>query len=338
VGWPEEQAAVDALPRNVNIEIRSFYQGPARVYERVKTEYGAVRSLAADRDAVLLSPLNFAVFGPKRQVLMARNAKLFDWRALPPLASREQARLLVQRKLALASLRAVSHVVVPSRMMAELVRPFAAESSVTVLPHAIDVGRAVAWSTKPVPEVAQAWATNTGPRLLYVGSTAAQKNIPMLIDIVEELSRSYGTRASLAVTFAADAVGREAATFRRKMKNRALDDAVHFLGPVGLEDVFPLYRSADVVLFTSVVESFGLPVLEALALGKRVVASDIAAFREVGGELIEYHPVSDARQAASRVTDVLSQAPPSLDKLRSHLARFRWDLYAERMTSILDRA
>ena len=74
-----------------------------------------------------------------------------------------------------------------------------------------------------------------------------------------------------------------------------------------------VYRRAAVVLVPSEAEGFGLPVIEALACGAAVVASDIPALREAGGPAAVYAPVGDVGAWADAVAKVLADpaaAPP----------------------------
>jgi glycosyltransferase involved in cell wall biosynthesis len=66
-----------------------------------------------------------------------------------------------------------------------------------------------------------------------------------------------------------------------------------------------VYRRSAALLTTSNREGFGWPVLEAMACGTPVVASDLAVFREVGGEAVSYVPVRDLHAWVDAVERVL---------------------------------
>ena len=82
----------------------------------------------------------------------------------------------------------------------------------------------------------------------------------------------------------------------------AAESGGRWLGPVGDEDLADLYRAAAVMAYPSHYEGFGLPVLEAMACGCPVVASDRGAIPEVAGDaaiLVEPTPRGDRRRPAA---------------------------------------
>ena len=91
-----------------------------------------------------------------------------------------------------------------------------------------------------------------------------------------------------------------------------------------------LYRRAAAVLVPSEAEGFGLPVIEALACGAAVVASDIPVLREVGGPAAAYRPVADVPGWADAVGRVLDTpaAAPLRDVRLARAARFTWAAHA----------
>ena len=80
-------------------------------------------------------------------------------------------------------------------------------------------------------------------------------------------------------------------------------------------------------------EGFGLPVLEALAGGAAVVASDIPPLREVGGEAVTFCPVADVQRWAATVLSLLRRPElgPSLEARRAQARKFTWRVHAERI-------
>jgi alpha-1,3-rhamnosyl/mannosyltransferase len=73
------------------------------------------------------------------------------------------------------------------------------------------------------------------------------------------------------------------------------------LGYVPDEMLPKLMASAVLVVYPSTYEGFGLPVIEALATGTAVAASDLAVFREVGGDAVAYFDPKDPHSIASLV-------------------------------------
>ena len=80
---------------------------------------------------------------------------------------------------------------------------------------------------------------------------------------------------------------------------------------------------ASVLVLPSRDEGFGLPVLEALAAGVPVVASDLPVLREVGGDAVSYAPVGDVEAFADQLKQVLSD-PGDAQARRDRAAAFTW--------------
>ena len=92
-----------------------------------------------------------------------------------------------------------------------------------------------------------------------------------------------------------------------------------------------LYRQAALVLMPSEAEGFGLPIIEALACGSIIVASDLAVLREVGGRAAVYCPVADVASWSQTVCRLLAdpaQAPQRSDRI-AQAHRFSWAAHVE---------
>ncbi len=85
-------------------------------------------------------------------------------------------------------------------------------------------------------------------------------------------------------------------------------ERVRWLGFVSREQLAALYRDAVALCYPSVAEGFGFPVLEAMACGTPVIASDIPPVREVAGDAALLVPVGDVGAWANAVQQVLRDA------------------------------
>jgi glycosyltransferase involved in cell wall biosynthesis len=102
-----------------------------------------------------------------------------------------------------------------------------------------------------------------------------------------------------------------------------------------------IYRQAILVLLPSDGEGFGLPVIEAMACGTPVVASDLSVLREVGGDAASYSSVADVPAWIASVNDLLwesSQNPEKWDVRRvagiAQAAKFSWAEYTQEMVGL----
>ena len=99
-------------------------------------------------------------------------------------------------------------------------------------------------------------------------------------------------------------------------------------GFVGDEDLRRVVAGASALVLPSRDEGFGLTVLEALAAGTPVVASDLPVLREVGGTTVAYAPVGDVEGFATALSAVLD-VPADPAVLRAQAAGFTWQRSAE---------
>lgn len=124
----------------------------------------------------------------------------------------------------------------------------------------------------------------TGTLVLYVGRCAPYKNVEALIQAVL-LLRAEGLDASLVVAGDPDGYYPEQEFEALGVRLRPF---VRFLGFVECEELAMLYQAADMLVFPSRFEGFGLPPLEAMASGSPVVCSPSGALPEVSGEAALY--------------------------------------------------
>jgi glycosyltransferase involved in cell wall biosynthesis len=122
------------------------------------------------------------------------------------------------------------------------------------------------------------------PYLLYVGSLLSHKNIETVLAALAEA----GPRLPVDFLLTGPAKPPETARLSARVRALGLDTRVRHLGFVDRAQLSTLYEHATGLVLPSLIEGFGLPVVEAMSQGTPVVASDIPAVREVGQDAVLY--------------------------------------------------
>jgi glycosyltransferase involved in cell wall biosynthesis len=157
--------------------------------------------------------------------------------------------------------------------------------------------------------------------VLHVGSCIPRKRIDVLLRVFAEVS---GTGMKLVQ------VGGEWTPEQRGLIGElGIGDRVEQVRGLSRAQIAELYRGATAVLQTSEAEGFGLPVVEGLACGAVVVASDIPVLREVGGDAVVYCPVGDVGRWVKVVRGVLKGGMvPTLETRLARAAKYSWAEHA----------
>ena len=125
----------------------------------------------------------------------------------------------------------------------------------------------------------------------------------------------------------------------RRVEELKLTDRVYFPGFIPEEDLPTLYSLADVFVFPSLYEGFGLPPLEAMACGTPVVASDVASLPEMIEEAGILVPPDDVEALASAIELLLEDEDLRKDLIAKGLLRarsFSWERAAEGLLEIYE--
>ena len=165
------------------------------------------------------------------------------------------------------------------------------------------------------------------PFVLFVSSLWPYKNCDGLLRAWALARRDLGDRELVIV-----GPGRDQQYVRRLHALAAelgISADVRFVGGVPLEETAFFYQSADTFVYPSLNETFGLPILEAMACGCPVVTSDISAMPEIaGGAAVLANP----NDPASIARAILEAVGPGRDRLRDEglrrAAQFTWEATA----------
>jgi glycosyltransferase involved in cell wall biosynthesis len=172
--------------------------------------------------------------------------------------------------------------------------------------------------------------------LLYVGLVEPRKNLPLLIRAFKRLLDG-GLEHSLVI------VGRLGWGYEgvfRLIEECNLKDRVTFTGYIDRQELPFIYNSAEVFVYPTLYEGFGLPVLEAMACGTPVVTTDIASLPEIVGEAGLLTPVSDEVNLGKNIMNILEN--PELRQRLSmagceRAAGFTWERTARETAQVYKR-
>ncbi|MDO8837213.1 MAG: glycosyltransferase family 1 protein [Vicinamibacterales bacterium] len=194
-----------------------------------------------------------------------------------------------------------------------------------------------------VPE----WARTAGPRppassltgyILFVGTLEARKNVVGLLDAYARLVARMPDAPRLALAGGRPPVADPGLDARLNGPLAPRIDALGYLDPAARASV---YAGARLLVLPSRMEGFGLPVLEAMALGVPVVVSDRGALPEVAGDAGLVCPPDDVDGLAASIERVLTE-PGLAASMRERgfvqAARFRWRDAAAQFVTRISRA
>jgi len=181
------------------------------------------------------------------------------------------------------------------------------------------------------------------PFLLYVGSARPQKNIPRLIEafaVVKGELRDHPVYRRLKLLIIGDELS-EHPDLRRTVIRTRTQNEVRFLGFVPVATLRVFYQAAEVFVFPSLHEGFGLPPLEAMAQGTPVVTSNVSSLPEVVGDaaiLVNPENVFDIARGVQQVLLDEALRQDLRQRGRRQLARFSWGRSVEQVMAIYAEA
>ena len=186
---------------------------------------------------------------------------------------------------------------------------------------------------QPNPKILQKY--NLDRYLLYVGDMRFYKNLGRCLEAFDRLTNKD---CKFVIT------GKKDNFFypqiERQVAKLKVKERITFLDYVPIEDLPSLYSMAQALVFASLYEGFGLPVLEAMACGCPVITSKVTSIPEVGGDSVLYVDPCDVDSIAEGMERVLGDRELRTNLSRMGLERarlFSWDKTARDICQIFER-
>lgn len=254
---------------------------------------------------------------------------------VPGLMPSRLKRWIYRRWIARA-VRVTDRIMVPTNATgADVLRLFpSARTKLTIVPYAAD--DLLLGPIGPLrPGLEEAIA---GPYLLAIGNTRPHKDLPTLIRALVGLAASGQDKVRLLL------VGDEPPQYLGALLAGAPEEMRHlvtFVGKVSDPELRALYAGATAFVSPSQYEGFGLPALEAMALGAPVVAADSRAAKEVLGSAALFFPAGDVGALTTALDTLLADERARAQLVVSGQRRaseFSWRRTAEETVAVYREA
>jgi glycosyltransferase involved in cell wall biosynthesis len=175
----------------------------------------------------------------------------------------------------------------------------------------------------------------TQPYLLFIGRLETRKNIVRMIEAFERFKEKTGLPHVLVL---AGKPGFGYEKIKDQISKSTYQKAIQEVGYVSESEKWQLLRGADVFLFPSLYEGFGLPVIEAQSVGVPVITSETSSLPEIAGEgalfVDPFDPAALAQAMETLATDPEKRAD-IIEKATYNVSRFSWATCARRVASLL---
>jgi glycosyltransferase involved in cell wall biosynthesis len=170
---------------------------------------------------------------------------------------------------------------------------------------------------------------------LFIGRLEDRKNILGIIEAFEILKRKYKISQKLILV---GKFGFGGEKIKGKIDSSEYKSDMILTGYVSDEDKFYLLANADVFLFPTFYEGFGLPILEAQSVGTPVITSDVSSMPEVADHsavLVDPKDTNTIAEAVYKLISNESYKNDIIEKGYQNTKRFSWEKCAREVTGII---
>lgn len=168
-----------------------------------------------------------------------------------------------------------------------------------------------------------------GNYILYSGALQPRKNIERLIEAFEMYKKRSKSDIKLVLAGEKAWLWEE---IEKKVKNSPYCADIIMPGKLKFCDMGHLFRGADVFVYPSLYEGFGITVLEAFASGVPLITASNSSLPEVGGNAALYFNATDTEELSARIEEVLSSEKlrsDLIEKGREQIKNFSWEKCAK---------
>jgi len=159
--------------------------------------------------------------------------------------------------------------------------------------------------------------------MLFLGTIEPRKNLLRLIRAYE-LYREQNGKSTTQLIIAGKEGWKSDSVIKAKYESLFQDDII-LLGYVNREHLPALYSGAELFVYPSLYEGFGLPILEAMACGTRVATSNVTSMPEIAKEHVLYFDPTDVANMSHTIQAGLEEGWSGQADAMQHARSFNWD-------------
>jgi glycosyltransferase involved in cell wall biosynthesis len=305
---------------------------------------------------VVVSILNF---GPiklsVKQVVFQRNSTYFCDYFLQMTRGLKKIKILLQRWMAYKAMQSSKIIVTPSCSMRDMIHRFypdLSEDKFRVVPHGFDC-EAFLNNSQPLPEDTEKLlkeSSDGSVKLLYVSHPAKWKGTNVLFDSIRILKE---TTDEVVLYIPVDPTGDINKNKGVKGYDEAIKDYISLIsnfdikervvcvGWLSPETIVNLYKKCDIFVFPSLCESFGFPMVEAMAVGLPIVAADTPVNREILGDAALYYSPLSSHELAESIKILMKDGDLKKELIKNGKNRIEeydwsWKRYIKEILKVIE--
>jgi glycosyltransferase involved in cell wall biosynthesis len=337
------------FPAYANVEFMELELSAARRFRYEQFELA--ERLRAWRAEILLSTGNFALRNsPVPQILLSRNSIYMAPDFYRDLLSRREYRIWLDTRMRAVLARKSVHwadvTIAPSEAFAVDLRQWSGAKNIVAVHHGFDRERFTSDDRPLSAEVENKLRSAEGSlKLLFVSHYNYYRNFETLIRALPAIRQGLaGQKLKLLLT--CKLAGREnpgpyrADKAARLVRELGLGETIVELGAIAYRQLHHLYARADIYVTPAYTETFAHPLVEAMACGLPIVASDLAVHREICGDAATYSPAFSSEGLAKSVLQLCHSSETSARLIAAGQQRWRqfsWTVHVQEILKISEQ-
>ncbi len=288
--------------------------------------------LKKDKIDVLFSPNFIApVFLPCKSIVVVHDASPF---AMEDCFDKSN---ITFRKMIKYSAKKANAIITPSEFAKKDIIKNLNLPAEKIFPihHGIEQNLRKKVSEKGIAEFRKKFGLN-GKTAIFVGAIEKRKNIENILNAAKIL-KEKGKKFTILL------IGKDGFGFAeiKKLHEKLwLEDCVKFAGYLEDSEVLAAYCAADLLLYPSLYEGFGLPILEAMSCGTPVITSNCSSMPEVGGNAALYVEPEKPKEIAKAVEKIFENEKLKKElsiKGIEHAKQFTWEKALEKTIQVIKK-